>query len=878
MKSGKKTIVNGLVSMAKCYGHYYGDANFIANTEDWLYICDTENYDLLMVQENSESTHHECSRDWHGKKCYDYIFGFNSPCSFCPIKNVQHDNYYVWTYDDKEKGRSLFLKNILIDWDHRPAMLQSHIDISSQKRRNEVMNEYIISRNLVMNVLSCLMEEKPVKEIFKSVCQDIGEFFQSDRVLITEYYTGSLNTCWSRIGDGFVQVCTEITGDGRAKLTKATENLRSIWIPDVENAAHLADDIKEYWLSCGIRSMLMIPMHYNGEFVGTLSLHNISSHYSEIDTLNLIGLSVVKILYANMLESLSERQLYTDPLTGVMNLSGLKRKVYEIIKSKPNEKYCFCVFDIRYFGGINRRFSFELGDSILKKTADVFKKQMGEDTVFCRIEADKFCFFKKFRDYESTQRSFQKFVNKMQCFEELSAINLPIDYQAGMYVTDKAGECSISQAIDKANSARSTLKDYHSSKLAFFNEDMLEQHKHEVELIQDFKSALADNEITVYYQPQCRYTQNKLAGAEALVRWYSPKHGFVSPSEFIPLLERNGLIYDLDRYVWELVCKHQRKWLDKGYCCPVSVNVSRYDVLRNGICEELCSLLDKYGIPKKMFPLEITETAYIKSSSELINVVDMLKEAGFTVEMDDFGSGYSSLNALKDVSVDMLKLDMKFLDMNGINGKGGSILNCIVRMTRWLNMPVLAEGVETKDQAEYLKNIGCDLMQGYYFAKPMPADEFEAVLEKYRNSTDGNDDAVQISTGMFLESVVSNPMLFNHMGAAAIVEYYNGECEALLVNDSFFKMIGCSRDEYNPYMKHMFAYSSDKMNCDNAAARFDSVISGAGAYDFTNSGKADLPEKIRLICKKIRSDDDGRSIILITLTDISPIENLNNSI
>lgn len=861
--------INGLIGLADNYGHYFGDEETFSGAEDWLYICDTETYEMLLLQCNSENTPVSRLGDWHGKKCYEFLSGRTSPCEFCPMENVRRDNYYVWTHKNERLGEDVFSKDIIIDWNGRPAKLQTVIDIECQKRREQVMDEYILSRNVLTNILGCLMDESPIKDNFSKICRILGEFFGADRALITEYCTGRLNTCWSKIDVPFTQICTELSGDAAKKLTDATIHLRYIWIPDIENADKLDIKIRQYWKAQGINSIMLIPMHYNGDFIGTVSLHNIRKHFSGTDTLSLVGMSVAKCIHSYVVEKNAEKKLYTDPLTGISNFSGLKLKAYELLKKNPETQYFFCVLDIRYFSSINRRYSFELGDTILKKAAQLLDKCIAPDEACCRIAADQFCFFAKYPGEENVRKRFDKFVEMMQCVDELNVSNYKLEFQGGVYVCSE--NISISQAIDKANVARRSLKNYHSSNIAFFNNELLEQSKREVELIQDFKNALIGDEITVYFQPQCKYTSNKIVGAEALVRWISPKHGYVSPAEFIPLLERHGLIFELDRYVWELVCKYQRKWIDMGFRCPVSVNVSRHDVLRNGICEELCGLLDKYGIPKELLPLEITETAYIKNSGELIEVVNMLKNSGFTVEMDDFGSGYSSLNALKDVAVDLLKLDMKFLDMGDHTGKGGSILNCIVRMTRWLNLSVLAEGVETKAQAEYLKNIGCDLMQGYYFAKPMPAEEFEALISAECSESEKSEPNTElISVEKFIESIVSNPILFNHIGAAAIVEYYNGNLEALMLNDDFFEMIDCTREEFMPYMKQMNKYTEVMQNQPHAADIFRQMVNGTRTNDFVMSRKNGSTRKVRVYCRRLLSDGE-RHILLLTLDDISDI-------
>ena len=263
---------------------------------------------------------------------------------------------------------------------------------------------------------------------------------------------------------------------------------------------------------------------------------------------------------------------------------------------------------------------------------------------------------------------------------------------------------------------------------------MLKELLKEQELISEMEPALAKRQFILYLQPQYDYTTNTMTGAEALVRWKHPEKGLIPPGLFIPIFENNGFICKLDLYVWEEACRLLRKWIDLGLNpVPISVNISRRDIYSQNLVDIFENLIKTYKLDPRMLRLEITESAYMDNPEQLIKVVDDLRDLGFCIEMDDFGSGYSSLNTLKDVPVDVLKLDMKFI-MSATQGtdseksKGGHILSSIVRMANWLKLPVIAEGIETGIQADYLKSIGCFYMQGYYFAKPMPVDEYERLL------------------------------------------------------------------------------------------------------------------------------------------------------
>ena len=360
---------------------------------------------------------------------------------------------------------------------------------------------------------------------------------------------------------------------------------------------------------------------------------------------------------------------------------------------------------------------------------------------------------------------------------------------------------------DRALMALRTIKQRYNESYAYYDEVLRDKLILEQRIISEMAQALETGQFVVYYQPQFRYSTGKMAGAEALVRWQHPQRGLISPAVFIPIFEKNGFIASLDRFVWEQVCMKMREWLDKGMEISVSVNISRIDIEDQSLCQFLEQLVKKYRIPAELLKLEITESVYMRNPTELIAVVKKLQNRRFTVEMDDFGSGYSSLNILKDVPVDVLKLDLKFLGGDG-RSRGGTILSSVVRMARWLDLPIIAEGVETKQQADFLLSIGCDYMQGYYFARPMPAEELEALMQQ-----DSGGEIVRRETEYSAEFVEElwNPesdlsFIFNNFaGGAAVIEYNGERVEVLHVNDSYLRLLGINREDYEPYRKDVLA-------------------------------------------------------------------------
>lgn len=253
------------------------------------------------------------------------------------------------------------------------------------------------------------------------------------------------------------------------------------------------------------------------------------------------------------------------------------------------------------------------------------------------------------------------------------------------------------------------------------------------ELLNDIPTAIKREEFEVWFQPKIDYNKKRLIGAEALVRWRHPEKGLISPEKFIPMLERSDYIAAVDMFVIEKTCRYMRKWMDKISDIPitVSVNLSRNDIYDESLCGVLEQLTEKYNIPKNSLKLEITESVYMDNPEVFIESVDRLKQSGFVIEMDDFGSGYSSLNTLKDIDIDVLKLDMKFLSDSNRIEKSKTIISSVINMAEALGLPVIAEGVETKQQAETLLSYGCKYMQGYYFSKPVPAEDYEKMLRMF---------------------------------------------------------------------------------------------------------------------------------------------------
>ena len=313
------------------------------------------------------------------------------------------------------------------------------------------------------------------------------------------------------------------------------------------------------------------------------------------------------------------------------------------------------------------------------------------------------------------------------------------------------------------------------------------------ELLETFDEALREGHIYPVYQAQINHSTKRMVGAEALMRWNSPKYGTQYPSDFIPVLEKNDLLYRADVHMFESVCRFQRQRLDKSLpTVPISVNMSRFDIYHHEYADEIEAIRKRFDIPVKYLRIEITESAAIGGMELMTAVIKKLHGFGYVVEMDDFGSGYSSLNILKNLDVDIIKLDLGFLG-DELGGRGGVILSTVVQMAKWLGTPLIAEGVETLEQADYMKSLGCYYMQGYLYAKPVPETDFAEQLDKteHEPSAPAMRLADAISSGKFWSPDSMEELIFNNfIGAAALFTYQAGDVDILRVNENYLQETG----------------------------------------------------------------------------------------
>ena len=430
--------------------------------------------------------------------------------------------------------------------------------------------------------------------------------------------------------------------------------------------------------------------------------------------------------------SLNFKGILNDDVTGLLTRFSFVTKVHDLVSNYPPNSFVLYAADIDGFKLINDRCGHIEGDRLLRHIADQHRNsELILSDYICRDMGDVFFSIAPYSKQQLNDTEITKFFNSIESYELPISVNIHI----GKYIIDDP-TLDVNLMMDRALIAVRSISGSASKHSIFFSEDMRNKLLFKQEIEDDMRSALIDKQFVLYFQPQYNYETKQMTGAEVLVRWHHPTKGILYPNDFIPLFEENGFISELDLYIWEQACKYLHDWANKDISpVSISVNISRQDIISLNIAEVIPKLTKKYGLMPSQLHLEITESAYLETPEKLVNAVTALQSIGYTIEMDDFGTGYSSINILKEVPVDVLKLDIRSL-MDNNSKRSEKILSSVIQMAHWLELTVIAEGVETKEQAEYLKSMNCFQMQGYYFNKPMPVDNnFIEILRtaKYSN-------------------------------------------------------------------------------------------------------------------------------------------------
>lgn len=418
--------------------------------------------------------------------------------------------------------------------------------------------------------------------------------------------------------------------------------------------------------------------------------------------------------------------IYTDMVTGGDNWLLFSKKGTSLLKrnKRGQKKYAMIHLEMRKYRSFCTCFGVSKGQELVEHFHAVLKKEIRHKEVMAHQENAAFGLLLIYADKADLEARIQK----METALNSVLPGMKLYFGAGVYEV-QPGEYDVEQLYNNAMIACEMLGEGTENRIAYFDVEMNNRKLWERKVEDDMERALENREFQVYLQPKISTMEEVLGGAEALVRWIHPTEGFIPPNRFIPIFEKNGFILKLDDYMLEEIAKVQAGWLAEGRkLVPISVNVSRAHFTREDLAEHICAIVDKYQVPHNVIELELTESAFFDDKKVLLNTVQKLREAGFQVSMDDFGAGYSSLNSLKELQIDVLKIDADFFRGADVEERGLLIVSEVIDLAKKLDMKIVAEGIESKEQVEFLTAQECDLIQGYFYAKPMPVAEF---AEKY---------------------------------------------------------------------------------------------------------------------------------------------------
>ena len=478
-----------------------------------------------------------------------------------------------------------------------------------------------------------------------------------------------------------------------------------------------------------------------------------------------------------------------DSTTGLLTSKEFFARAEQMVKDDREKQWCILFLDIEHFKFFDEWYGREKGDYLLAKIGtELRENELVKDGVAGYLGQDDFAVLAEY-DRKKISALYENIR------EHIGSFGLTTGFLPAIGVALLEKDMVLVDAFDRASIAASKAKGDIRNRICYYNSDMQFLAEHEYRILTDFMTALKNDEITFFLQPQCHAKTGRIVGAEALARWIKKDGTFLPPATFIPVLEKYNFIPDLDQYIWDKVCKSLKHWIDTGHTAvPVSINVSRVDVYNFDIAKHIHDLADKYDIPHKLLKIEITESAYAETTNIIEDIVKRLRADGFAVFMDDFGSGYSSLNMFSSIKLDAIKLDSEFLRLEGADYvRGIRVIESVVNMAKTMAIPIIVEGVETKQQCDFLMELGCRYVQGYYFYKPLPREEFEKVM-----SEDGKIDNrgfvvktnEQIRIREFLDkNIYSDSMLNNIIGAVAFYSWNGEHVDIVRYNQQFYQAV-----------------------------------------------------------------------------------------
>lgn len=658
-------------------------------SEHAIFVHSIDDYRVLYANEKAKAIFGE---QLTTTSCHMGVKGAIHVCEDCPYGKWENGLERSFTEYIDSYGMDMCVKSVCVLWGTRKAVIKKVMNTESVLQMKQAKTDAMQQSYEEQLRLS--------GELYRTVVNQLGTIVFEYNCEKNEYYTSPLFE--EKFGVKDIHSIDFTLSDQTAGLVYEAD------LPIYQMLfGKRTDDFRE--ITCrlieknGKKSWYRVCIQYIRNDLG--ELNRVIGTLKDVDDVTRTH------------EAIKYRSEY-DLLTGIPNVNRFYIDAASQIMDGDALNYAIISLDIDKFKMINDLFGMQTGDEVLKHVASIMRTGL-QNVLYCRAHSDVFFFVMPYK----RRGDIIKCIEKLRKGIFKNGFSFDINTSFGVYLVEDVS-IPINLMCDRATLARRTVKSSAMKFCAFYDEQYREEILRNNEIEQDMNQAIADRQFVMYLQPKYDLISGKICGAEVLARWNHPVKGLIQPNDFVPLFERNGFILRLDEYMWAEACATLAQWKKDGKeIIPLSVNISRYHIKNNDLVAVWKRLIKKYGIDPSEITLEITET-FFYDSDELYTVLQKLKDMGFRLEVDDFGAGYSSLNMIRHVPVNTIKIDKDFLDQKLSTEKGKIVISHTIAMAKDLKLSVVAEGVETEEHVEFLKSAECDVAQGYFFAKPMPLSEF----------------------------------------------------------------------------------------------------------------------------------------------------------
>lgn len=595
---------------------------------------------------------------------------------------------------------------------------------------NQILKSELEAEHFILTQMAELGKVRNVRECqvaINNLLEKIGHFTKADRAYIVDEKDGCYYNTYEWCNEGIepqINQLQNLRAEDMPYWIPKLSSGESIFIEDLENVKETMPVEYEILKPQNIHTLIVFPIILSNTLKGFIGVDNpnIKDAKDVIRLLAALGSYLGTTRENAAVYAKLEYRLNYDSLTKAYNRYGFYKNAQKLIKEHTDTEYCLILSDIKSFKLINEIYGENIADKILIDEVNIIRQKMKGNSVLGRLNGDIIAMVIP-KEYLS-EKEFSDMIKLLS--DRYSNKNFRLHIYLGVYYIKDVNE-TIRQMVDKVSLVIMKSKGNMSNYILYYDENSYRNDIFKQQLIGEFETALNENQFCMYLQPQTDKDGNML-GAEALIRWNHPNMGLIMPGAFIECFEDAGLIYRLDNYIWEEAAKQLKIWKDSGYNYYISVNISAKDFYHIDVYQTFKNLVSKYGIDTDKLHIEITETALSEDKQAAHKTIERLHDEGFIIEIDDFGSGYSSFNFLKDVCADVIKIDRVFLKKSSHEERGEQILRSIISPSHDIGMDVITEGVENVDQLSMLAKMNCDWFQGYYFSKPIAVGDFE---EKY---------------------------------------------------------------------------------------------------------------------------------------------------